>query len=624
MVKWAFRKIHISGGFLEGLTLQLPPGLTCIIGARGSGKSTLAEALRYGMLGVSTTSKTRSELVQGNLSRSVITIDVIADTQSAYTIKRIFKQPPTLTAVNGLVQPGVDLDRGTFLPLDCYDSKEVEAIAETFGEKRRALLDDLRADDLRGIRLVVSEHKRALDANAEKITASRQVIAQLTEQIEEIGDVRERLAALPKAEHTDANERLLSASRQNISNVDERQMLEVRRNKIAAFKTDLNKLVSDKYSSLASDLSSSSSTNFELLRHASTALVTTVRNLDEMVEKMVSCLDQADQYLNLIQCELSEAHAKQATEYNSLQELNRAASEAVNERSTLEQLVARLGELELTREAQRNSVSTLLTERKELKGDYLLSREKISDLRDQEVNKLQKEVGSGVRVRVLRNADDVEYRNSLRQGLSGSGLRSVDDLISGLATIRPDHLAQILADGNPEELDVRLKVGIERSRKVAESLKRNIDPLGLEIVATDDQICIELNVSTGVEPLFKDASELSQGQKCTALLPLLLARRDTPLIIDQPEDNLDNHFIYETVVETINRVKSKRQMIFITHNPNIPVLAEADLVVVMHSDGRTGHIAKQGTLDVCRDEIIDLLEGGQEAFDRRRDRYGKR
>jgi ABC-type cobalamin/Fe3+-siderophores transport system ATPase subunit len=73
-------------------------------------------------------------------------------------------------------------------------------------------------------------------------------------------------------------------------------------------------------------------------------------------------------------------------------------------------------------------------------------------------------------------------------------------------------------------------------------------------------------------PNFKDASDLSRGQKCTALLPIFLARRDNPLIIDQPEDNLDNHFIFETVVNAVQRMKRRRQMIFITHNANIPVL----------------------------------------------------
>jgi energy-coupling factor transporter ATP-binding protein EcfA2 len=189
--------------------------------------------------------------------------------------------------------------------------------------------------------------------------------------------------------------------------------------------------------------------------------------------------------------------------------------------------------------------------------------------------------------------------------------------------LQPDQLAQLITKNNLSEFEAQMSLGDERARKVLENLRLTLDPLNLETTAIDDRIFIELNLSTGSVSNYKDASELSRGQKCTALLPLLLARRDSPLVIDQPEDNLDNHFIYETVVENIRRMKVRRQMVFITHNANIPVLAEADLVVVLNSDGKIGYIEKAGTLDECREEIIDLLEGGREAFELRSRRYGK-
>ena len=84
--------------------------------------------------------------------------------------------------------------------------------------------------------------------------------------------------------------------------------------------------------------------------------------------------------------------------------------------------------------------------------------------------------------------------------------------------------------------------GPERAKKILAAFRANVDPLQLEVVEIDDVVRIELNVATSAEPIFKDAAELSRGQKCTALLPLLLARTRNPLVIDQPEDNLDNHF----------------------------------------------------------------------------------
>ena len=116
---------------------------------------------------------------------------------------------------------------------------------------------------------------------------------------------------------------------------------------------------------------------------------------------------------------------------------------------------------------------------------------------------------------------------------------------------------------------------------------------------------------------------LSTGQKCTAILPILLLDSDNPLIIDQPEDNLDNRFIFQTVVESVRRVKQHRQLILITHNPNIPVLGDAEQVVVLESNGVRARLAREGNVDACKDEIVTLLEGGVEAFQKRGERYGR-
>jgi len=77
-------------------------------------------------------------------------------------------------------------------------------------------------------------------------------------------------------------------------------------------------------------------------------------------------------------------------------------------------------------------------------------------------------------------------------------------------------------------------------------------------------------------------------------------------------------------VASINQVKISRQLIFVTHNPNIPVLADASQVVVMQSDGRTAKPKLIGNVDDCRDEIISLLEGGEEAFRLRGECYNRR
>jgi DNA repair ATPase RecN len=107
------------------------------------------------------------------------------------------------------------------------------------------------------------------------------------------------------------------------------------------------------------------------------------------------------------------------------------------------------------------------------------------------------------------------------------------------------------------------------------------------------------------------------------LLPLILRASSCPLIIDQPEDDLDNSFIFRVLVKNILRLKNDRQLIFITHNANIPVLGDAEAIVVMHMEKPTkAAVPRSGDLEARKEDILELLEGGKEAFEHREQRYG--
>ena len=125
----------------------------------------------------------------------------------------------------------------------------------------------------------------------------------------------------------------------------------------------------------------------------------------------------------------------------------------------------------------------------------------------------------------------------------------------------------------------------------------------------------------------RDFSKLSLGQQQSVLLALMLSSTtDRPLIIDQPEDNLDGEFIYKTLVPVLRMAKERRQVIIVTHNPNVAVLGDAELIVVMKGMSDHGQIAARGSIDdpVTRDETCAILEGAREAFLRRAKTYGIR
>ena len=619
---WLIEKIEISGGFLPGLSVEIPQGLTCIIGARGSGKSTLAEAVRFALCGLSAAPKHCADLVQANLGGgALVTITAVADGSNRYTVKRGLKQSPVLLTSDGRAINTVDLDRGTFLPLDVYSSLEIEAIAdEALGHKRRILLDELRSEQMRSIQLSLAESARALETNADRIRTAQRSIDDLTEQMEELGDVRGRLSALEPSDRESAED-FVRMSRQQQLDHREIAKLDSADRDLKTFGENLERLRKEAQSVFAARLAEEQSGNADTLRPYDKLLAASMAPVEKHLSAIHARIREAQSTVAQARQSVAEIHSRHAGEVARLTAVNQAASEQARVRASLEQQVARLEGLEQQRVELHAELKALFERRKSLKTDHILMRDQISTMRDEVASELQHEAGERVRIRVMRNADHMSYQQTLVDGLKGARVRNQNEILAALMQLRPEQLAQLIQSNDLESFEELTRFGTERSRKILESFRETVDPLALEITPIEDRIAIELNIATGGHPHFKDASDLSRGQKCTALLPILLARRDNPLVIDQPEDNLDNHFIFETVVNAVRRMKKRRQMIFITHNANIPVLAEAELVLVMTSDGRVGTVEKRGTVDECREQIIDLLEGGREAFERRSKRY---
>jgi ABC-type Mn2+/Zn2+ transport system ATPase subunit len=129
----------------------------------------------------------------------------------------------------------------------------------------------------------------------------------------------------------------------------------------------------------------------------------------------------------------------------------------------------------------------------------------------------------------------------------------------------------------------------------------------------------------GSRYIVRDFAKLSLGQQQSVLLALMLsADSDRPLLIDQPEDNLDGEFIYTTLVPVLRRAKERRQVIIVTHNANVAVLGDAEQLVVMKAMNDRGAIVARGSIDhpQTRDAACGVLEGAQEAFLRRAKMYG--
>jgi len=127
-----------------------------------------------------------------------------------------------------------------------------------------------------------------------------------------------------------------------------------------------------------------------------------------------------------------------------------------------------------------------------------------------------------------------------------------------------------------------------------------------------------------VKIIERNFSKLSMGQQQSILLTLLLySKRNCPLIIDQPEDNLDSEFIYKTLVKNLKRIKEHRQVIIVTHNANIAVLGDSELILPLKSTNEKTSIIDRGSIDNMKTNRVacDILEGGETAFKKRQTIY---
>jgi ABC-type cobalamin/Fe3+-siderophores transport system ATPase subunit len=147
----------------------------------------------------------------------------------------------------------------------------------------------------------------------------------------------------------------------------------------------------------------------------------------------------------------------------------------------------------------------------------------------------------------------------------------------------------------------------------------------LEVVAKPDRPVIKVLTKGGAPQRELSVTQLSDGQKHTILLTIaMLAESNLPLVIDQPEDDLDNAFIFSSVVRTLRSIKERRQVVLVTHNANIAVLGDSELILPLKMSDNKGQVLERGSIDrlETRKTVQDILEGGELAFRRRKEIYG--
>ena len=229
---------------------------------------------------------------------------------------------------------------------------------------------------------------------------------------------------------------------------------------------------------------------------------------------------------------------------------------------------------------------------------------------------VNREFGGRIRVHRIGDADTRTLDDFLR-GLRQKGVTRWWNDLDPTKKPSPDRLVACLDAGSLAEVGMSDAVQERFRESVTKSKRRELAAL-----RCPDRYVLELRMDDGS---YRPLDDLSGGQRVSVLLSLLLETEDArPLVIDQPEDELDNRFLSETVLPALKKLRGRRQVIVATHKAEIVGNGDPDMVILLDATAHHGRVACAGAIEepAVRDAIVRTVDGGEEAFRLRRRKYG--
>ena len=177
-----------------------------------------------------------------------------------------------------------------------------------------------------------------------------------------------------------------------------------------------------------------------------------------------------------------------------------------------------------------------------------------------------------------KNRNELIKYLAKKDGLAEKGLEWINEVND----FSIESFIKNVQDGKEKLIDQYKEYGLTEGKAEIISKMSKKEIFEMQCIELKDIIDIQLFIESKNE--YKSLNKLSKGQQCTAILYILLLENVDPLIIDQPEDNLDNSFISSDFIDVLRENKMKRQFIFATHNANIPVFGDSECIVVMEEE----------------------------------------
>jgi len=611
-----FKALKFKGGLLDGQEIEFSSNLTCIIGGRGTGKSTLVETLCS---------------TSGNEStKDIVDSEVWPDEISLIYEDETGKVTEFVRSKNAMHFNVTDGYEGLAkIPLEYYGQGDASKTLEKGDDDPKALLNFLDT-------FLEIENLKEEDAN---------LCGQLRNNQSESGKIRLEIAAIPEVKRQililkGKKKRL---EQDKVSDLVTYQTALIREKNLRDdLKSHLSNLTKN-YQDILSD-----TTFFEHISNFPDDEIVVGKDQFVEVKKIVAefsgIVESKSEELNSDLTQKITALNKQLEAWSGKEkdiqvkidekkeELEKAGVPfdigKINQiASDLDHYEGKLRNLE----ADEKKLSALVKERKEL----IESRKEIK-------SKIYRErflFGRSVNENLKNAVDGLFVSVSYQEGCFSPDFEQSIKQLMGWRTSQVSKAEMLARNMSPlsftEAIKARRKdifASLKDSsggcvfndgeiENLFEKINDNCNFEDFEALGYDDKPTI--TVTKIIERdgrkvnLTRSITKLSLGQQQSILLAILIqSKSDLPLLIDQPEDNLDSEFIYKTIVTNLRKIKEERQVIIVTHNANIAVLGDAELIIPLKSTNDRTSILSRGSIDrgEIRKECCSILEGGERAF----------
>ncbi len=618
-----FLGMKLEGGFLKDQIVHFSRNLTCIIGGRGAGKSTLLESLR---------------VASGNSIDNTIVDSEVWPDEISLVYEDEVGQRHILTRSKLCDVSNADPNGPNWIAIESYGQGETAETIQHCDKDPTILLKFLDG-------FIDPAELRQKDNELRDALLENQTL------IETLQRDKNRIPDLEKAK-TLADSQLAALKGQNAAQVveleeklaKERRFRNQLKTNLDSLLTSINEcLTSEELKNLTADLDGSTlavgKAEFDAVKVLVTALATDVENL---ATELKSKITEASTKITV---QLRTWTVKEKETQEKIEEIRR---ELERQKITLDmafirkvtkdvtEFAATLVELRKSLPKQQDAIKKrreLMRERRLLKSKLFTTRQSFAGVMNK--NLASTVVDYTVTIKFHEGVLSKDFEDIVKAKM---GWRTSQVPRASLVAGQMSPLALVEAIERKDTTKLEQIVNTEKRRVFSRDEAMDIlttmgqweTKCALERCSFDDRPeikvmkTVEYPDGTKTYPV-RDFALLSLGQQQSILLSVLLfSKSKTPLIIDQPEDNLDSEFIYKTLVRSLRSIKEHRQVIIVTHNANIAVLGDAELIIPLRGSSELAVIRNRGSIDTSetKEIVCTILEGSPKAFKRRQEVYG--